>query len=203
MKEVFNDIVSNLYKPKFKEIGFKTSSITFRRKIYDFVIIFDVWKSVWNTNDEITFWFEIGVYREDFYEFIFDESGPKNIRSNHCSIKLSSGFVLNKESPQYAYKLNKKNKEKIIEEIENDMDCKIIPFLNSIVSIKDILKFKDLDNIYCDKANLFVGFALSKLNKKDEASKLIEEYLSTSKYPKNWTNRIIKECDILNLNINH
>ncbi len=78
MKEVFDEVILNLLKPKFKEIGFTTSAITFRRKITDFVLIFDVWKSIWNSNDEITFWFEIGVYREDFYEFMFNESGPKN-----------------------------------------------------------------------------------------------------------------------------
>jgi len=199
--EDFKDILTTLFKPKLKAIGFRTSGNSFYRTEDNFTLKFDIWKSQWNTSIDMTFWFDIGVFRPDYYEFMFHKGLPNYIRTNHCSLRLGSGSVLRKGVPQYSYRLTPQNKRELTEEIENDLDNSVVPFLTRIKNIEDVLEFKDLDPVYCSDTNLFVGFVLAQTGNIDRAQKLIVEYLSFARYPTNWVDRILAECDRLKLKI--
>jgi len=202
MKEVFNLILFDLIKPRLKDIGFKVSGNTFRRQENDFLIIFDIWKSSWNNANEILFWFETGVFRDSFYNFIFQESPPKTIRTNQCSMRLQAGSILRKGVPGYNYCIMEKNMKTMINEIANDLDNSFIPFLMKLKKIEDILIFGELDPVFCDKTKLFVGFGLAENGEKGKAETLINEYLQAAHYPLSWLQRIKSKSKSLNLNIN-
>lgn len=199
MKESFNQIITEIIKPKLTSIGFKKSGNTFRRKENDFLIIFDIWKSSWNSANDISFWFETGVFMESFYRFMFNEESKKSIRTNHCSMRLHSGSILHKGVPCYDYRLTENNEESLRNEIINDLDNSFLPFLNKLKSIEDILIFGEKDPVYCGMTKLFVGFALSEKGEKNKSKILIKEYLNNAKYPQNWIDRINAECDRLKI----
>jgi hypothetical protein len=201
MKENFIKILSDIIKPKLINYGFKASGNTFRRQECDFLIIFDIWKSQWNSKEDISFWFETGVFIESFYEFMFNEKPIKTLRTNQCSLRLQSGSILRKGVPGYEYRLTKTNFESLKNEINSDLDNDFLPLLEKLKKIEDILVFGELDPVFCDKTKLFVGFALAKKGEKKKAHILINDYLHAARYPQNWTDRINNEMRRLNIMI--
>lgn len=199
MKESFNQIVTEIIKPRLASKGFKKSGNTFRKEENDFLIIFDIWKSSWNTANDITFWFETGVFMKSYYRFMFNEDPKKSIRTNHCSMRLHAGSILNKGVPCYNYQLTENNEQSLRNEIIKDLDNSFLPLLNKLKSVEDILILGELDPIYCDSAKLFVGFALAEKGEKSKSKKLITEYLNYSKYNQIWIDRINAECDRLRI----
>lgn len=190
MKESFNQIITEIIKPKLTSNGFKKYGNTFRKKESDFILIFDIWKSSWNSANDISFWFEIGIFRESFYQFIFNEESKKSIRTNHCSLRLHSGSISNKGVPNYDYRLFENNAESLRNGIIKDLDNSILPFLKNLKSIEDILILEEKEPVYCNMAKLFVGFGLSEKGEINKSKTLIQEYLNNAKYPQNWIDRI-------------
>jgi len=202
MKEIFQEIITKILKPKLKENGFKKFGNTFYREEKDFLLIFDIWKSRWNTSDRVEFEFETGVFRGSYHEFMFHEPIPKYIRTNHCSMRLHSGSVLRKGVPCYDYTLTDSTKQTVKLEIETDIINSFIPFLNNLRIIEDVLIFGEIEPLYNSQSKLFVGFCLAEQGELAKSSRLISEYLNQFKRsPQNWLDRIKEECKRLNINV--
>lgn len=200
MQDKYKEILFETIKPRFKAIGFKISGSSFSKKLDDLTVVFYVEKSQWNRANDISFWFRFGVFIDSFYEFMFNVKAPNPIKPNLTSIELRAGLLLKKENPNYNYHLKETNFDTLLFQIQEDLDNTIIPFLNSIKNIEDILSFEELDS-FCDKAKLIVGFSLAEKGNKKKAELLVNQYLNSAKYPLDWINRILIESKRLNLNV--
>ncbi len=199
MKDIFKQILNEIIKPKLKENGFKVFGNTFHRQESDFLIVFDIHKSSWNSLNDISFWLEIGIYNETYYKFMFIENPPKLIRSNNCSIRFHSSGLIDNGVASQNYQLTKDTFESTTQKINSDLDNSILPFLNKLKHVKDVLVFGKIDPVYCNDTNLFVGITLAKKGEKAEAKKLINEYLQLGNYPENWVDRITEMSKRFNL----
>jgi|LakMenEpi03Aug12_release.lakeMendotaPanAssembly.Ray.scaffolds.fasta_scaffold846610_1 hypothetical protein len=166
MKEEFDNIIQSIVKSKLKNVGFNKTGTTFTKKESDFTIVLDIWKSSWNTSDQIMLWIEIGVFRNSFFKFIFHQDLQKKLRSNHCSIKTNAGALTNVELPNKNYTLTKSTVEKVSSELEEDLNKLIIPFISTLKSLEDLLIFERINPIKCTMTKLFVGLALAERNEK-------------------------------------
>ena len=201
MTTPLKEIIPESVKTELKQLGYKFSGSTFRKVTDQFTLIIDFWKSSFNTEDDVSFWFELGVFREDFYEFMFHEKSPKSIRSNKCSIKVGNGFLLGKGIPQQIYNLTPSTINSIQEQLKHDFENHVYSFVKKIETLKDLSEFQKLDPIYCDKVALLIGFGLAKIREIDKASEYVNEYLTSGNFPIDWKKRIVEESEKLKIEI--
>jgi len=201
-KEIQDDIIKTIIKPRFKENRFKVSGLTLLKKEVDFVKVFNIQSSSWNTADEVKFTFNLGFFLPDTYEFWLGQPVPQNIKEYHCVFNLRPGPILKSGTNDYWYSINEsRNLEELKNLIRAHVKTYYIPFFNKYNLITDLINLGEIDSTYYNMLTPHLALILAKKGNHELAEELISNYLKNGEYPDNWIKKLESEAKKVNLKI--
>lgn len=137
----FNEILENVISPFFKEMGFRKNGNNFNRKTNELIQAVSVQKSQWNSQDKVSFTFNIGFFDSEIYLEKSKQTIPKFICEYDCQVRFRIGQIT--KGSDYWYELNKSSKKENLEiEIKVDLNNSLKPILEKntdLASIKYLL----------------------------------------------------------------
>lgn len=142
IKSEFDSIIKDVIAPFFKANGFKKNGNNFYRDLGEVGQAFNVQQSQWNSKDDKTFVFNLGLIDKEIQNEIYQRELPKFPKEYDCEIRLRHGQLMNKGDVWY--ELNKLTTlEKLKAQIENDLKEFVLPFFNKYREPKNWLEFFD------------------------------------------------------------
>ncbi len=145
-KDKQKEIIKTYLKPKLKDEGFRTSGQTWWKFKIDFFILINLQNSQWNTKDELSFCFNIGI---GLTEKLKDGKNEKPSYFDLTTDLREDAYLSTKRNNQkyrkdgwLGYRLtNKTDLSDFKSELKKDFEEDILPKLNSLGSLEDCLEF--------------------------------------------------------------
>lgn len=132
-----SNIIKDIISPLFKDLGFRKKGNNFYRQINDIIQIFTVQQSQWNTINDKSFTFNIGIYNEDVYIECFDRGLPKIPNIYDCVVSLRISCL--KGGYAEWYKVNANTNIKTLEKlIEADLINVAVPFFEKYITLESV-----------------------------------------------------------------
>ena len=155
----FDEILRLIIQPFFKELGFKKNGNGFNNKTNEIIQVVNFQKSKWNNNEKIEFAINVGF----FSSYLNEKEVPKFLREYDCQIRFRIGMLI--KNYDYWYCLSfEDEKEKLINELNEDLEEVLKPFLmkyQSLESLKELIseneKIRNLTPIFF-QIKLFLKF---------------------------------------------
>ncbi|NJB71966.1 hypothetical protein GGR42_002428 [Saonia flava] len=145
-KEKQKEFIGSYLKPKLKEEGFRTSGQTWWKIIDDFFILINLQNSQWNSKEELSFCFNIGVGLTEKMK----DPNRKKATYFDLAVPLREDTYLkdNRREHKYrkdgwlGYKLTgKTDLSDFTNELKTDFEIDILPKLNGLKTLDDCLEF--------------------------------------------------------------
>ncbi len=135
----FETIVKEVITPIFRKFGFRKSGNNFYREINSIGQVFNVQQSQWNTKDNKSFTFNLGLINTTTYFKIYKRETPKFPKEYDCEISIRLGQLM-KTNDKW-YNLNKDtNFAMLKEQINTDLEKYAMQFFEEF---SDINKWSD------------------------------------------------------------
>lgn len=145
-KEKQIEFIKTYLKPKLKEEGFRTSGQTWWKIKDDFFVVINLQNSQWNSKEELSFCFNIGVGLTE------NLSDPSKKKATYFDIatELREDAYLSDKRNKHKYRqdgwlgyvmTDKTNIEDFKNELRIDFENDILPKLNGLGTIHDCLEF--------------------------------------------------------------
>lgn len=138
MKELFNEIISNVIKPLLKRDGYHKKGLNFYKKSEDLIFLLNIQKSHGNSSDNVHFYINCGIHSSKIDELLGKGEllEPKEYETHFCQ-RISSlvnsiedGYTINAETNI------EKLKSEIISDIQTVIDFfETIQFTNHLVEL--------------------------------------------------------------------
>ena len=142
IKIEFEIIVKEIVAPIFQRFGFKKSGNNFYREASGIGQAFNIQQSQWNSKDNKTFVFNLGLIDKEIYTEIYNKEPPKFPKEYDWEIRLRLGHLMNKGDKWYD--LNKwTDLTKLKIEIKVDIEAYVIPFFEKFSEPFKWLEFFD------------------------------------------------------------
>lgn len=139
-KSEFDSIIKEVIAPIFKANGFKKNGNNFYRDLGEVGQAFNVQQSQWNSKDDKTFVFNLGLLDKEIQKEIYQRELPKFPKEYDCEIRLRQGQLMNKGDVWYY--LNKRTDlEKLKAQIVNDLEKFVLPFFDKYQDPKKWIEF--------------------------------------------------------------
>ncbi|MBR9920984.1 MAG: DUF4304 domain-containing protein [Bacteroidetes bacterium] len=141
-KSEFDSIIKEVIAPIFKANGFKKNGNNFYRDLGEVGQAFNVQQSQWNSKDDKTFVFNLGLLDKEIQNIVYQRELPKFPKEYDCEIRLRHGQLLNKGD--IWYDLNKRTDlEKLKIQIIKDVENYVLPFLDKYQDPNKWIEFFD------------------------------------------------------------
>jgi hypothetical protein len=138
------EFIKTYLKPKLKEDGFSTSGQTWWKMQDDFFIVINLQNSQWNSKDELSFCFNIGV---GLTGYLTDKKKVAHF-DNVTPLREDSYLSKNRKKHKYrqdgwlGYLMTEKTDlNDFVKEFKIDLEEEILPKLNGLKNIDDCLDF--------------------------------------------------------------
>ncbi len=123
----FETLVKEVVAPIFQGLDFKKNGNNFYREINGIGQAFNFQQSQWNSKDDKTFVFNLGLIDKETYSEIYKKELPKFPKEYDCEIRLRLGHLMNKGDKWYD--LNQRTDfSKLKEQINKDLKTFAVPF---------------------------------------------------------------------------
>lgn len=140
IKSEFDLIIKEVIAPVLKANGFQKSGNNFYRDLGEIGQAFNIQQSQWNSKDDKTFVFNLGLLDKEIQNEIYQRELPKFPKEYSCEIRLRHGQLMNKGDVWYA--LNKRTDlEKLKAQIDNDLEKYVLPFFDKYQDPKKWIEF--------------------------------------------------------------
>ncbi len=145
-KDLQLEFIKTYLKPTLKEYGYKTSGQTWWKNMGDFFIVINLQNSQWNSKDELSFCFNIGIA---LTVQLKDTEKKKATYSDMIGTLRESAF-LPKERDLLEHRkggwlgyviTDKTNVEEFINEIAIDVEENVLKILDQLKTLKDCVLF--------------------------------------------------------------
>lgn len=145
-KDIQIEFIKTYLKPTLKGNGFKTSGQTWWKSMGDFFIVINLQNSQWNSKNELSFCFNIGVA---LTKQLVDKE-KKKATYNDLAVQVRENFYLTKERQQIqkykggwlGYKItDQTNLTEFIDYFRIDLEDNILKQLESLKTLKDCVLF--------------------------------------------------------------
>ena len=188
-KERFNNVIKEGVAPVLKDNFFKKKGLNFYKDLGHIGHAINIQKDKRNTKDEVRFTINVGIFSKLFWfaEYNYDNevSHPAFPKEPISIIRKRIGDI--KYGYDYWYEVESQIVErKVITECVADCEKYIFPFLNSILTQDDLIKYlkSNLENSHLEY-RLFSLFC--EIGHKDEARILYQKLiLEAEANNKNW-----------------
>ncbi len=140
------EFIKTYLKPKLKEEGFRTSAQTWWKINDDFFVVINLQNSQWNSKEELSFCFNIGVGLTE------NLSDPNKKKATYFDVatELREDAYLSDKRNKHKYRqdswlgyllTDKTDLDDFKNELKNDFENDILPKLNGLETIQDCLEF--------------------------------------------------------------
>lgn len=149
LKTDFDEIFKGVIMPFFKDLGFKRKTQHFARQINDITQCFNVQKSQWNSyHDSLSFTFNLGFYNKTIRTLSWGQEIPTEFpKTTDCFIQDRLGTYSHKRDQWY--ELSKRvDRNKVAEQVKNDLDKYLKPLFDEYQSLDDLKKFSEKNTGY-------------------------------------------------------
>ena len=138
----FDSIVKEIIAPIFKELGFRKNANNFYRDLNSIGQVFNVQQSQWNSKDDKTFVFNLGLIDKEINKEVYEREFPKFPKEYDCDIRLRLGLLMNKGDRWYD--LNKRiDLEKLKIQVKTEIEKYALPFYEKYKDPKNWIEFFD------------------------------------------------------------
>ena len=142
LKSEFDSIITEVIAPVFKANGFKKNGNNFYRDLGEIGQAFNVQQSQWNSKDDKTFAFNLGLLDKEIQKKVYQREIPKFPKEYDCEIRLRHGQLMNKGDVWYDLK-KRTDLEKLKAQIGNDLEKYVLPFFDKYQEPKKWIEFFD------------------------------------------------------------
>ena len=126
-KSELDSIVKEIVAPIFKELGFKKKGYNFYRGYGEVGQAFNIQNSRWNSKEDKSFVFNIGLIDKVVYKQVNNIAPPPFPKEVDCDIRLRLGNLTDKADGWY--NLNSTTElDKLKEQIRHDLKLYVVPF---------------------------------------------------------------------------
>lgn len=147
-KEIQAEFIKTYLKPTLKSFGYQTSGQTWWKDKGDFFTLINLQNFSWNSKDSVDFCFNIGVA----LKATMKDTDKKKPTVHDLTVYLREGFYLPDNRQEYKFKnktgyilTNQTDVSEFTDELKNDFENHIIPFLDDLNSLQDCVdKFGDV-----------------------------------------------------------
>ncbi|MGO4501047.1 DUF4304 domain-containing protein [Paenibacillus sp. 2RAB27] len=157
MQNVLKQVVKETIAPLLKEEGFKKQGNNFAQVFSDFSTTVNIQSSKWNTQDEVEFFFNTGIYIEELFGTVHLYPKPTFPMEINSVLRIR-GTELTKTDSWYKLTIDT-NVEQLKRMIIKDIAEYILPHLRQFESIYDVIRVMELrekDGIYQSPHHLTV-----------------------------------------------
>ncbi|MFC5530331.1 DUF4304 domain-containing protein [Cohnella yongneupensis] len=149
MQNVLKQVVKETIAPLFKVEGYKKQGNNFAYMCSDFSATVNIQSSKWNTEDEVEFFFNTGIYIEELFLSVYQYPKPPFPMEVNSVLRIRGTELTNNES---WYRLTADTDvEQLKRMITKDVTEYLLPHFRQFESIKDVIKVMELrekDGIY-------------------------------------------------------
>lgn len=139
-QEVFKQMVKDTIAPLFKTKGFKKSGNNFAKSFPDFAWAVNIQLSRHNTEDELEFTINTGIYTDKLFGTLNEWEPPKFPRE-HDSILRTRIYELKGESNDCWYKLTPENDiDELKRQLHSDIIYVFFPYFEQMQAIEDVIR---------------------------------------------------------------
>ncbi|MEK4327947.1 DUF4304 domain-containing protein [Paenibacillus sp. FSL R7-0297] len=149
IQDVLKEVVKETIAPLFKVEGFKKQGNNFAHVCSNISATVNIQSSKWNTQDEVEFFFNTGIYIEELFGTVYLYPKPSFPMEINSVLRIR-GTELTKNDSWYRLTINT-NIEQLKRMIMKDITEYILPHLRQFESINDVIKVMELrekDGIY-------------------------------------------------------
>ena len=139
-KEIQAEFIKTYLKPTLKSFGYQTSGQTWWKDKGDFFTLINLQNFSWNSKDSVDFCFNIGVA----LKATMKDTDKKKPTVHDLTVYLREGFYLPDNRQEYKFKnktgyilTNQTDLSEFNDELKNDFENHIIPFLDDSNSLQD------------------------------------------------------------------
>jgi len=201
MQNDLKQIIKEIIAPLFKKYGFKKKANNFAKIFPEFAWTVNIQSSKWNSDDEVEFTINTGIYNEKLFR-VLNEWEPPNFPIEAESIlRLRINQI--KNSSENWYKLSKSiSVDEVKKQVENDLLNVILPYFDQFKTMEDVIKElekKEIQGLYENTHYLTILYET--YGEHDKAQRrIIEEYAKTK--DDSQKEFIIELAERLGLNVN-
>lgn len=142
MQEVLKDVIKDTIAPLFKGEGFMRRGKNFARIMPNLSVTANIQSSKWNTQDEIEFCFNSGIYMEELFGtvYLYPKPAFPTVVSSVLQIR---GTELTKNGNWYKLPPDS-NVEELRRRITKDISEYILPHLQQFEKVEDVIRVMEL-----------------------------------------------------------
>lgn len=153
-KEKQMDFIKSYLKPTLKVNGYKTSGQTWWKNMGDFFIVINLQNSQWNSKDELSFCFNIGVA---LTENLKDKEKKKASYSDLVAHVRHEAYITEERHSVKAMRgglgyqiMENTNLTEFVSEFKVDLEDNILKILNGFKTLSDCVAFYEKYSIWGD-----------------------------------------------------
>lgn len=192
-QQIFESLLKDTIKPIFIDNLYRTSGNCFNQDFEDFMKLFEIQKSRFNTVDSVSFTFNIGIYDKISSRLVNENTTIKNPKPHDCIIEKRVGSLIPREKDIW-YRIDIDTNKQIIEkQIYQDITQYVLPYLESFNTAKDILNAYITDNdpyIKSKGTDLYIAIHLLNMNRIDEGTNILKELKKKWRYNSFWLSKV-------------
>lgn len=142
MQEVLKDVIKDTIAPLFKGEGFLRRGNNFARIMPNLSVTANIQSSKWNTQDEIEFCFNSGIYMEELFGTVYLYPKPAFPTVVSSVLQIRCTELTNNDN---WYKLTPdSNVEELKQRITKDISEYILPHLRQFEEVEDVIRVLEL-----------------------------------------------------------
>jgi hypothetical protein len=136
-QEKLDEIIKTTINPLFKIAGFKKSGRNYYKDMSGFFLCFNIQSSIYNSQEEIRFTFNTGVFLPESCKIYFGERLPEFPKELYCIRRTRIGHL--KGIGDYWYKIHQDiDLNYLRKEIDTDLKDYVFPYFESLKTLEDI-----------------------------------------------------------------
>ena len=145
----FDTIVKEGFTPLLKPLSFKKKALNYYRRLAEVGHIINIQKSSYGDRDNIRFRINIGIFEPKFWlvEYDFKHTGqvPDYPTEPDCLIRKTINDLRGRKDLWYEIH-NYTDEQKLIKEVQEDIQNYILPFFDQLDSVEKILSALEKDS---------------------------------------------------------
>ncbi|XDD45242.1 DUF4304 domain-containing protein [Leptospira sp. WS39.C2] len=141
MHSILEKIIREEIGPNLKNLGFKKKGLNWNKNLQSHVLCLNIQSSMYNTSDQSKFTINFGVFNSEAFEIFYNKNPPDFPKEIDCFIRIRIGDLLSSYEDFWYTIDNNTEYENLRDSIENHFEHFIIPFLEKLAKIDDLLNY--------------------------------------------------------------
>ena len=141
----FDTIVKESFTPLLKPLSFKKKALNYYRQLSEVGHIINIQKSIYSHRNHIRFRINIGIFEPKFWSVSHTGQVPNYPTEPVCLIRKTINDLRGRKDLWYEIH-NYTDEQKLIKEVQEDIQNYILPFFDQLDSVQKILSALEKDS---------------------------------------------------------